>query len=480
MKSFRVQLALRFAGSMAIAVATLSAVSVWGLRRAADDELDASLLSVASIQAASVTSSPDGGMAFHEWQLTPDEAASVQDLVRYAQVWSDDGVSLLRSQYMTSDLPVDPDALAQASSGELVWGEGEYEGMPVRVLYYPLSRFGMAHQGHVIEVAAPRLARDGLVRRLVVSSLIVTIVVALASLLGSWWLAGRAVRPVHEVIDQAEGMGASSLDRRISAYADTAEYRRLVDVINTMLGRIQRSFESQRRFTADASHELRSPLTVLRGEMELALRRDRSPEEYREVLESSVDEVRRLSTITENLLTLARSDAGAIRPEPREVDAREVVARIVDRLAPVAAAARVGVELSDRAVPAMVDAELLGQVAWNLVENALRFSPVGSTVEVRVEGSTDPSAGGPVPVIGGAGAGGVRLTVLDRGPGLGDPPEAVFERFFREDPARPRGGSGLGLAIVDAIARAHGGGVDARTREGGGAEISAWLGSPPA
>lgn len=478
MRSFRAQLALRFAGSMAVAVATLSAISVWALRRAADDELDASLLSVASIQASSVTSSPDGGMAFHEWQLTPDEAASVQDLVRYAQVWSAEGESLLRSQYMTSDLSADPAALAQAAGGELVWGEGEYEGMPVRVLYYPLSRFGAAHQGHVIEVAAPQLARDDLVRRLVVSSVLVTILVGLTSLTGSWWLAGRTVRPVHEVIDQAEGLGAGSLDRRISAYADTVEYRRLVDVLNTMLERLQRSFESQRRFTADASHELRSPLTVLRGEMELALRRERSPEEYRGVLESSVDEVRRLSTITENLLTLARSDAGTIRPEPTEVDAHDVIRRIVDRLTPVAAETGVTIELTEGPTRATVDPDLLGQVAWNLVENALRFSPSGGTVEVRAERVTrseDRSEWGGATGRGGAA---LRLSVLDRGPGLGDRPEAIFERFFRQDPARPRGGSGLGLAIVEAIARAHGGGVWAAGREGGGAEICVWLVEP--
>ena len=471
MRSFRAQLAVRFAGSMAIAVALLSAVTVVAVRNALNEELDASILAVASIQAASVTDSPDGGMEFHEWELTPDEAARVRDLVRYAQVWSAQGASLLRSQYMTSDLPLDRGALREAGSGEVVWGHGVYDGTPVRVLYYPLSRFGMAHQGHVLEVAAPLVARDSMVRRLVASSMLVTLVVALASLLGSWWLAGRAVRPVHEVIDQAEGLGAGSLDRRISAYADTVEYRRLVDVLNTMLERIQRAFEAQKRFTADASHELRSPLTVLRGEMELALRRDRDPEEYREVLESSVEEVRRLGAITENLLTLARSDAGAIAPEPQPVDARDVVARIVDRLQPVAEKSGVAIALSPEPVPARVDPGLLGQVAWNLVENALKFSPSGSRVEVRVEEGGAVAPGWP----GGPEGGAVTLTVLDRGPGLGTNPQEVFHRFFREDPARTRGGSGLGLAIVEAIARAHGGGVSAGNRAGGGSRVSATL-----
>lgn len=457
-------MALRFSGSMTVAVAVLSTITVWALRRALDEELDASLMAVASIQAASITDSPDGSMEFHEWQLTPAEASSVQPLVRYAQVWSEDSRSLLRSQYMTTDLPVDAEALAAAGGGELVWGRGVYGGMPVRVLYYPLSRFGMAHEGHVLEVAAPLVSRDDMVARITLSAILVTVLVALASLLGSWWLAGRAVRPVHEVIDQAAELGAGSLGTRISAYADTVEYRRLVDVLNHMLGRLQRAFEIQKRFTADASHELRSPLTVLRGEMELALRRERAPEEYREVLNSSVEEVSRLTRITENLLTLARSDAGSIRPEARRVDVREVVERITDRLEPVAAERGVRIELAGASsLSACVDPGLVGQVVWNLVENALKFSPRGEAVEVHV-GLEGPSPDGPV-----------RLSVLDRGPGVGDRPEELFERFFREDPARTRGGSGLGLAIVEAIALAHGGSARAEARPGGGAVISATL-----
>jgi two-component system OmpR family sensor kinase len=448
---------------MTLAVAALSALSVWIFRRALDEELNASLVAVASIQAASVTDSPGGGMEFHEWELTPDEASSVRDLVRYAQVWSAEGRSLLRSQYMTSDLPVDTEALAEAARGELVWGEGHYDATPVRVLYYPLSRFGQAHEGHVLEVAAPLVARDTLVRRLAFSSVLVTAVVALVSLLGSWWLAGRVVRPVHEVIDQAEGLGARSLDNRISAYADTVEYRRLVDVLNTMLDRIENAFEAQRRFTADASHELRSPLTVLRGELELALRRERSPQEYREVLESGVEEVRRLSQITENLLTLARSDAGALAPDPVPIDVGEVVSLIVDRLESVARERGVTLCVEGGRTQLEIDRGLLGQVTWNLVENAIRFSPPGGTVEIEV---------GPEPV---AGRAGVRLTVRDRGPGPGSDPEALFRRFFREDPARARGNAGLGLAIVRAIAEAHGGDVGVRARAGGGTEIWARL-----
>lgn len=475
-RSFRAALATRFALILGAGLAVISTLTVLSLGSVLDEELEASILAVASIQAASVTDSPDGAMAFHEWQLTPAEATSVQDLIRYAQVWDHSGRSLLRSQFMTADLPADRAALEAASDGGLVWGGGMYEGMPVRVLYYPLSRFGMAHEGHVLEVAAPLVARNEMVRRLALVLAFLTLAMTAVAWVGGGWLAGRAVRPVHEIIDQAEGLGAGSLDRRLSAWADTREYRRLVDVLNTMLGRIQQSFEAQRRFTADASHELRSPLTALRGEMEVALRRERSPEEYRAVLASSLEEVDRLGDITAKLLTLARSDAGALAPQRETVDAAEVVGRIVERLRPLAASA--GVEVSTIHAPsveAAVDPGLLGQAAWNLVENAVDHAPRATTVEVELRAGRDD---------------GVELEVRDRGPGLGPDPDRVFERFFRADPARTRddgggggqagAGTGLGLAIVRAIAAAHGGGVSAANREGGGARVTLVLAGPGA
>ena len=463
MRSFRVQLALRFTAAMGFAVAVISVASVLTLRAILDRELNASVVDVASIQAASVTDSPGGAMEFHEWELTPSEAASVRELMRYAQVWSEGGQSLLRSQFMERDLPLDRDALREAGEGELVWRDQSFGGMPVRSLYYPLDRFGPAHDRHVLQVAAPLVGRDEMIRRVSLFFAMVLVVVVVSSAVGSWWLAGRAVRPVHEVMDQAEAIGAGSLDRRIRAYADTREYRRLVEVLNTMLARIQRAFEAQNRFTADASHELRSPLTALRGEIEIALRRERSPEEYRRVLASAHEEILRLSRIAEDLLTLARADAGAL-PSDGVMEVGATARGIVDRLRPRAAARDVDLELEveeEGTVP--LDAGLVGQVLWNLTENALKFSPRGGTVAVR------------------AGRDGDRLAmeVRDEGPGLGPEPERLFDRFVRLDPARTRegerSGTGLGLAIVRAIVDELGGEVVAENLPGGGARFRVLL-----
>ena len=290
------------------------------------------------------------------------------------------------------------------------------------------------------------------------------LLVSIGSFAGSWWLSGSAIRPVHEITDQAEEIEAGSLKRGISAYAEFGEYERLVQVLNTMLGRLRSAFESQRRFTADASHELRGPLTVMRGELELALRNERDPEEYRSVISSSLEEVMRLSRITDDLLTLARSDAGGFQPRKRPTDLGEQASRVVERLKSRAGDKGVALDLEVTGdARGLFDPDLMSQAIWNLTANAVKFCRSGEEAHVSVEGDDAR----------------VRIEVRDRGPGLGEAPHRVFERFYRGDqsrtPAGDEGGTGLGLAIVRAIIEAHGGQVRAANRRDGGARFTVTL-----
>lgn len=458
-RAFRLQLAVRFTAAMAMAVVALGILSFLAIRHTLDREIDVTLLNVASLQGGSAVHEETGVMRLHEWELTAEEAASIRDLNRYAQIWAEDGTSLLRTRYLTADLPLDASALARAAGGELAWAEHDFGSVPIRSIYYPLGRFGPAHETHVLQVAAPLEARNRTLRSVALILLLAALLVPGGTFGGSWWLAGNAVRPVHEIIDQAEEIGAGTLGRRITAYAESEEYYRLVEVLNTMLARLERVFEAQRRFTADASHELRSPLTALRGELELALRRDRPTAEYRRVIASSLEEVERLSRTAEDLLTLARSDAGVIEPALRLLDPAECLDRVVARLHPIAD--RHGIRLA----PAVeenhrvyADPDLLERMVWNLAENAIKFSRPGAAVAIRLRGEAER----------------VILEVADRGPGIApEDEERVFEAFYRADPARTRseddGGSGLGLAIVRGLARAQGAEVTAANDPAGGA-----------
>jgi two-component system OmpR family sensor kinase len=446
---------------VALGIALVAAIGYFALRGALDRQIEASLLSVASIQASSVTDDPTGKMRFHEWDMTPEEALSLGDLNRYAQIWSESGESLQRSRYLAGDLPTDQEALEQAAIGEIAWGEGRLDEQHVRSIFYPLGRLGASHERHILQVAAPLSARDRTMRTAGLFLLGIIVLVSMGSFVGSWWLAGKTVRPVNEIIAQAERIGGSRPGERISAYAETREFASLVQVLNMMLSRIDDAFDGQRRFTADASHELRSPLTALRGELEIALRRERPPEEYRRVIESSLEEAVRLSELTEDLLTLARSDAGVMEPRLEDVDLagrlRAAVGRLQARID--GKKLQVSIEAAGGAT-GMYDARLIDQLVWNLLDNAVKFSGPGGRIVASVTSSGSDYV----------------LSVADDGPGI--PEEAiqhVFDRFSSADDAHAATGTGLGLSIVRVIAEAHGGSATAVNREQGGARLEVRL-----
>ncbi len=467
MRSFRFLLGIRASAATTAAVGAVSVLSFLGLRQGLDRELDASLLNVATIQAAYVTADSTGVMEFPEWELTPEEAASARELNRYTQIWSADGQSLERSRYITSDLPLDTAALARAAADEMVWTQGTFQGVSIRSLYYPLERLGELHSHHVLQVAAPREARNRVLRGVGTLLLGILATIAASTFVGAWWLAGRIVRPVDAIIDQAEGIARGEPHRRIEAYADTWEYQRLVQVLNRMLSRLEAALETQKRFAADASHELRTPLTALRGEIEVALRRDRTAEEYVRVLDSALEEAERLSRLAEDLLTLTRSEAGVLEPLIQSVDLTERVQRTVVRLTQEAEGKEVRISgPGQEELAGDVDPDLFDRVVWNLLGNAVKFSPRGGRVDVDLQPLDQ----------------GVVLAISDNGPGIPENQlEKVFERFFRTDESRTQGedaaGTGLGLAIAKAIVELHHGEITAENQEGGGAVFRVFI--PP-
>jgi two-component system OmpR family sensor kinase len=459
MRSFRFLLGIRITLAMTAAVGAVAVLSFLGLQQGLDRELNASLLNVATIQAAAVTDDPTGEMNFPEWELTPEEAASVRELNRYAQIWSAEGLSLVRGRYITEDLPLDTSALARAANDELVWTRGSFQGIPIRSLYYPLERLGELHNHHVLQVAAPLDARNRLLRSVGLLLMGILGTIAATTFAGAWWLAGRMVRPVDAIIDQAEGIAQGEPHRKIEAFADTWEYQRLVQVLNRMLSRLEVALETQKRFAADASHELRTPLTALRGQIEVALRRDRSPDEYVAVLQSALEESERLSRLAEDLLTLTRSEAGVLHPQIQEVDLSDRIRRTAILLS--SEAERKGVRITgpgQAPVLSRVDPDLFDRVVWNLLGNAVEYSSSGCQVELRLERTPE----------------GTVFEVADTGPGIPEHQlEEVFQRFFRTDESRTQmdspTGTGLGLAIAKAIVELHHGDIEALNRPEGGA-----------
>ncbi len=455
-RSFRLQLALRLANAFTAALLVVALLIHLALKRVLVQELDKSLSSVASVQAGAIAQSPADDMRLHEWRLSPEEATAIRDVNWFIQVLDGDGRSQLRSGYLERDLPVDTAALQQARAGKLVFMTQPWDAGRLRVLYYPIDRIDPRHGGHVLQVASSMAPLTKTTRRIDVVLAVVAILGIIGAFAGGWHLAGHALKPIAQITQQAEGIEAGSPGHRITAHARTKEFHGLVAVLNRMLDRIDGAFDAQKRFIADASHELRSPIAAVRGHLEVVRRRERSRREYEETIDVALQEVHRLGALAEDLLTLARQDAGALRPRMRTVKLAELVAEVAASHKALAQAK--GVTLSsDPASDVTVagDPELLRRVVRNLLDNAISYSPVGGQVWVRVGQSN----------------GSVWFEVADTGPGIA--PEHMphlFDRFYRGDASRDRSaGAGLGLAIAKAIADAHGGRLTVENRPGSGA-----------
>src|SRR5690242_416789 len=229
---------------------------------------------------------------------------------------------------------------------------------------------------------------QGIAERAVLLSLLGIVVVGTsATLVGAGHFAGSAVRPVLEITAQARHIAAGTLDQRLSAGATVEEYRGLVDVLNGMLDRLSSAFAIQRRFTSDVSHELRTPLTALQGEIEVTLRSERSPREYQRVLNSALEEIERMTTMTEELLLINRVESRQLTPRRAPTDVLVIARQSLDAFRHRIAEKELRIDCvatPDSARPE-VDAELMRRLVDELLDNAITYSEFGGSVTVRVE-----------------------------------------------------------------------------------------------
>jgi two-component system heavy metal sensor histidine kinase CusS len=354
------------------------------------------------------------------------------------------GQLLLRTDELAADaVPPAPGAVPQPTIHSAT--------LPImgrqRLLAAPLPH---ASDGRTVVLMAGLEETDRALARLGVVLLTAIPVMLLAAALWGYLLAGRALAPVRELAADTRVVTAEALHRRLSATSPHDELGQLSAAINDMIARLERSFAEMKRFTADASHELRTPLTVLRTEVELALQKALTPAEAQAVLGSVLEECDRLSRLTEQLLRLARQDAGLGQGVRQPVALASLAAGLVETLRPLAEVK--GLSLGCRADgppgedTVRGDPDQLRQALVNVLENAVKYTSAGS-VSVSVDPRPD------------------HVAVIVRDTGEGIPAEHlphVFERFYRVDRSRSRelGGTGLGLSIARSIIEAHGGRIE--------------------
>ena len=451
----RFRLTFAFAGSMAI---VLILVGAFVYARVADDlssSIDDALRTRADDLARQIQNTePD------EFGLAGERSEGAEDIL--SEIVRPDGRVVASSDAFGGSSVLSPSQLEAGSQGVVYFEPHPVRGIEndARLLARPVS----TEEGDFVIVAgastgdrAETLA--GLVATFAIGGPLALI---LASALG-YFVAGAAMRPVEAMRARASRITLDRAEERLPVPPADDEIGRLAGTLNEMLARIEQSLARQRAFVADAGHELRTPLAILRGELELGLRHSDDPAATAAAIASAIEEADALQQLADGLLELARSDAGKLRLQRAETPVAELLERTRTRFAARAEGEGRTIEVDAPGDLAWsLDPDRIGAAIGNLVENSLRHG----SGPIRLAAARDGDE--------------LRLEVRDDGPGF--PPDFVpkaFERFTRAESGRTTPGTGLGLAIVAAIAEAHGGGAEIVPSGGRGAAVAVRIPRPP-
>jgi heavy metal sensor kinase len=454
-KSIRARLTFWYTGLLSVTFLILAGASFWFLAYTLAHDVDTSLNGVARVlveqarKNASPFIPPDIDDVFRRF-------FGFSPLDRYFEMLDPTGRRDPRRSFPRSGkLPLSRKALNNASQGLHTFETVEYSGKyPVRVLTVPVIE-----AGRVVNMVQVGMSLESMYvtrRRFLVVTLAVLPVALLFAGGGGWLLARRALKPVDSMAEAAERISAEALSDRLEESGSGDELDRLAKTLNSMLGRLDAAFSQIRQFSADASHELQTPLTILKGEMEVALRSPRDPEEYQRVLNSALEEVDRIARLVEGLLLLSRADAGVLKMDRRSMDLGQLVEEVYGQVKILADTQNINLLLGQVAsVSIRGDQEHLRRLLLNLVDNGIKYTPSGGQVTISLQED----------------GGWVSVKIEDTGIGISsDDQERLFLPFYRAGDARLRGkeGVGLGLSIAKSIAEAHGAKINIESTVGQG------------
>lgn len=446
---------------MLIALLVIAILAFLGSQHILRGQLDSALSSTMHLELSRLSA----GMPPVEQPLPTGRERFVRDVNRMVVLRDHEGSILWYNTPLASDLPIDRATFERARDGVKGWSTNQWYDSRIRSAYSSAQSV-LLEDVAVIQVAASLdpLARAN--RKVLLLLLGMVILGTTATLVGAGWLAGSSVAPVQEIAEQASGITPEEAGKRITAHTDISEYESLIRVLNGMLERLDGARQAQQRIIADVGHDLNTPITALRGSLEVALRSDRSAETYRDVLTSCLEDVEHLESISESLILLARLEARQLQPFLSTVN-------IVGMLQQAADHGRA--QIGDHPVNVIecggdphveADKKMLLLMLYHLLDNAVQHTPDGTPIALSASLENNS----------------VGITVEDAGPGVSEEllPH-LFERFYRADASRQRSvGAGLGLTIATTVAEVHGGSMKASRSKMGGLKISVTLPRNPA
>jgi two-component system heavy metal sensor histidine kinase CusS len=453
-KSLATRLTIWYAGCTFVLVLVVVLVLYTALIKVFNAETDEFLRDNISNLVQSIRDEGDAG-------LRKDGVPVRQYAHIFIRVFDGDGKLLKETPGMSKDLVPEifepPSAITKTNSGtDYVNRRGRY----FRTMSVQTSIGAGPNDTRIIQIACDRKRESGILRRYRRYLLISASVATFAFSLIGYWIAHRGMQRVRQIIVAARQVRSTTLHERIETENLPTELLSLAETFNEMLDRLEESFNRLSRFSADIAHEIRTPVNNLRGEVEVALGKARTPDEYRDVLGSTLEECERLSQIVDRLLFIAKAENSQLTPQLELIDVATELASVREFYE--AAAAEAGVQIIVEVRPgakASLDRVLLQRAVGNLVSNAISHTPRGG--RVTIEGVSTENA--------------MEISVSDTGCGIAaEHLPNIFNRFYRVDNARSKhsGGVGLGLAIVRTIAQLHNATVSISSVRGSGTRIS--------
>lgn len=444
--SVRVRLTLWYVAVMVVVLAVYAVGVYTFVSRSVSQSLNDRLRADFFWAAATVDEGPDGLV-----MPAPQVDLLLEDEAPWVQVWSDDGKQLLfiNAEAMRRPLP-DAQKLAAGATDTIV--SFPTSGAPIRVMsgrsyvcpcvQDPVTLELVGRRRVTIQVARSEAAMRGQLRDLfLILVLGLPLAVGIAGV-GGYVLARRALAPIEQMTARARTITAERLGDRLPVANPDNEMGRLATVFNETLGRLEASFDQMRRFTTDVSHELRTPLTAIRSVGEVGLRGYRDEAAYRGIIGSMLEEVDRLASLVDRLLTLSRAETRQARLSRDPVDLAELADDVVSHLSVLAEEKRQSLNIERQAAPVVsADRLVLRQALINLVDNAIKFTPAAGEVRIRISETPQDAV----------------VDVIDSGPGISDEArERIFDRFYRANDANGSG-TGLGLSLAKGAVEALGG-----------------------
>ncbi len=460
--SIRTRLTFWYVSLLTVSLLSFGAAFSYSLFRIFMYRMDGQISSVANMMVHTVIR-PSGQLFLpQDFDIILERFFGIRTAGNYIQILDQKGNLVARSSNLENfTLPISRDTYINALKGkttfEVVRTLGRY---PVRMVTKPIILKGKGHVA-IVQVASSLEGMEAIFHSL---AYIFTLWIAASAIIASavgWFLARKALAPVAEITNTARRIGAENLNERINVSVPD-EIGRLASTINEMIERLEKSFQQIKQFTADASHELKTPLTILRGEMEIALR-SRDNEYMKEVIASALEEIDRMSYIVRNLLDLAKMDVEKESAPKEIVELDRVLSERVELLRRLALDRGVSIDiLKNRPASVPGNQVRLSQLFFNLIDNALKYTPRGGAVGLYLDTEDGMAV----------------FRVRDSGIGIArsDLPY-IFDRFYRVDKARSRevGGAGLGLSICKEIVDSHGGYIEVESDEGRGSTFTVKL-----